>query len=73
MKGYDYYRDAWPLIVEHAFSCGAAIYESVLVRDESGKPIRYEKGRRLDRDAALEFRGETWTVYEPAAQAELSL
>lgn len=63
MKGYDYYRDAWPLIVAHAFACGAEIHESILVHDESGKPIRYEKGRRLDRDEALAFRGETITVY----------
>lgn len=63
MKNYDYYLTEWPRIVSHAFACGAAMYEAVLVRDESGKPLRYGKGRRLDRDAALAFRGETITVY----------
>lgn len=73
MKGYNYWVDAWPLIVAHAFACGAAMYEAVLVRDESGKPIRYEKGRRLNRDEALVFLGETWTVYEPMTQAVMPL
>lgn len=73
MKNYDYWANDWPVIVAHAFAVGAAIYECVTVRDDAGKPLRYERGRRLDHDEALAFRGETITVYEPTTQTVMEI
>lgn len=73
MKGYDYYRDDLPRIVLHALKCGAAMYERVTVLNDSGNPIRYEKGRRLSADVVLFGAVEVITVYEPMTQSELPL
>ena len=42
MKGYDYWRDAWPLIVANALRDGVRFYESIDVLDAVGTNIRID-------------------------------
>lgn len=63
MKNYDYYRDAWPRIVSDCFRHGGRMFVVVERRDETGKLVKYEHGRELDEQQALEFRGMTVVEY----------
>lgn len=64
MNNYNYYRDAWPRIVRQCFSSGGRMFVVEEQRDPLGKVIKYEQGRELDEQEALEYRGATVEVHE---------
>lgn len=59
MKGYDYYRDAWPQIVRDCFAHGGRMFTVIEQRDGRGEVVSIEQGRELSEAEALLYRGAT--------------